>query len=45
MLEGLTAVAIVIYYRCEACGAVFHVPKHDPDGRVVVVTDQSDPEA
>jgi len=42
MLEGPTAVAFVIYYRCDACGAVFHFPKHDPNAPPVVVTETSD---
>ena len=28
----------MIYYRCEACGHVWHVPKVNPDGPPVTVS-------
>ena len=30
--------AVVDYYRCEACGHVWHVPKSHPDGPITSVT-------
>jgi len=43
LLEGLTEIATVIYYRCDACGTVFHFPKHDPNAPPVIVTDDPEP--
>ena len=31
--------AVVNYYRCEACGHVWHVRKSHPDGPTTSVTD------
>lgn len=33
-LEGVSAEALVWYYRCERCGHVWNVQKNDPDGVV-----------
>jgi uncharacterized Zn finger protein len=38
LLQGITEIALVIYYRCNACGTVFSVPKHDPAAPPVIVT-------
>lgn len=43
VLEALTEIAEVIYYRCDKCGNVWHVTKLDPDGPAVVVTDNGKP--
>ena len=37
-LEGSSANASVDYYRCEACGHVFHIPKGQPDASPTSVT-------
>ena len=37
MLDSASESAVVIYYRCAACGHVWHVPKSDPDGPPVTV--------
>jgi uncharacterized Zn finger protein len=38
LLEALSHVALVNYFRCEACGHVWHIQKSDPDGPMVAVT-------
>ena len=36
--EAASRDADVHYYRCEACGHVWHVSKYNPDGPMVAVT-------
>jgi uncharacterized Zn finger protein len=43
MLDAPSKVATVTYYRCNPCGHVWHIPKNDPDGPIVVVTDEPKP--
>ena len=38
MLDSASEIAVVIYYRCAACGHVWHVPKADPNGPPVTVS-------
>jgi len=38
VLDAASALAHVWYYRCDACGHVWNVPKTNPDGPIVHVT-------
>ena len=36
-VDAPTTIALVNYYRCDLCGAVWNVPKSDPYGPVQIV--------
>jgi hypothetical protein len=38
VIDSATAIAAVIYYPCDACGHVWHVPKVNPDGPPTTVS-------
>lgn len=38
LLAALSSQALVHYFRCEACGHVWHIQKSDQGGEMVAVT-------
>jgi hypothetical protein len=39
VLEEVTKIALVIYYRCVTCGHVWNIPKDMPDAPIKHVTE------
>jgi hypothetical protein len=38
-IDGITAISIVNYYRCDVCGTVWQVAKADPYGPIEIVAE------